>query len=304
MPSPASEGRPLPRGYGGARGFEHRIEALLAGGGCVQAIGRSYEGRALQAYQWESTPAAPRLLLLSLLHPMEWIGLETHLALLGTLLDPAAGGPGPANPRLRPSVASVPIANPDGFHRVEADLRAGRFRWRRGNIARVDLNRNFPVDHRARTGLRAAWPLHRPGPSPLSEPETRAIAQFARSFRPTIAISLHSFGRWIFVPPAGRWRRAPASDTLLRRAREASGLAHYRSAVLGRWSPFFRAHGTELDFLHEELGAASYLVELSGGGFSRWGATCLLSPFHLFNPPCPEREITRVLPALLRLASS
>jgi hypothetical protein len=52
------------------------------------------------------------------------------------------------------------------------------------------------------------------------------------------------------------------------------------------------------------LGAATFLVELSGGGFPRWGAARLLSPFHLFNPPRPGEEIARILPALHQLIFS
>jgi hypothetical protein len=316
--------RPLPAGYGGAIDLETRIEALLRAGGRTETLGRSVEGRELRAHVWgpavpgPAAEAARRVLLLSLLHPMEWIGLEVHLSLLEAWLHRrrmssagnAAGSPAASEAfagsepfGLPPgtAVASIPMANPDGFARVEEALRTGRPRWVRGNAARVDLNRNFPVGHRRRPRALGAWPLYRPGPSPLSEPETAAIAAFARRFRPAIAISLHSYGRRVFVPPARRRRPLAGTPEMLACARRAIGSGRYRAAVLGSWSPLFRAAGTEIDFLHEEVGARAYLVEVSSGGFARWGWRRALVPFCLFNPPEPAREIALVLPMLHRL---
>jgi hypothetical protein len=231
---------------------------------------------------------------------MEWIGLEAHLALLESWFPDGPDEEADALPA-GTHVASLPVAHPDGFALVEASLREGRAHWVRANAAGTDLNRNFPSGHRPRSRLFGWWPVYRPGPAPLSEPETAAIAGFVRAYRPTVALSLHSFGRRIFVPPARRRRPLPATAALVERARRAASGSGYRAAALGRWSPFFRAGGTELDFLHEEFGARSFLVEISRGGFARWGARRLLEPFTVFNPPDPESEIARLLPVLRRL---
>lgn len=291
--------RPLPRGYGGSEALERRLVALLARGGVRETIGSSREGRPIHAYRWGET-CPPAVLVISLLHPMEWIGLETHLALLEALLlhaDPAA------DPAMRrpPGVLSIPVANPDGFARVEASLREGRPRWVRGNAARVDLNRNFPVGHRARPSLLAWWPLYRPGPTPLSEPETAAIAAWIEGKPLRLSVSLHSFGRQVFVPPARAWRPLPGTTSMVAAALTATANSGYRARQLGRWSPFFRAHGTEIDFLREATHAPAFLVEISRGGFGRWGVRRLMQPFYLFNPSQPETEIARVLPVLRRL---
>jgi hypothetical protein len=261
-----------------------------------ETIGSSREGRPIQAYRW-GVASAPAVLVISLLHPMEWIGLETHLALLEGLLldaDPATRRP--------PAILSIPVANPDGFARVEASLRNGRPRWVRGNAARVDLNRNFPIGHRARPSLLAWWPLYRPGPSALSEPETAAIAAWIQGKPVQLSLSLHSFGRRVFIPPARAWRPLPRTASMVAAALTATAGSGYRTGHLGRWSPFFRAHGTEIDFLHEATQAPAFLVEISRGGFGRWGAHRLAQPFFLFNPPWPEREIAQILPVLRRLA--
>jgi hypothetical protein len=319
--------RSLPAGYGGRDALDRRLEALLACGGRREVIGSSRQGRPIHALCWGEV-GAPAVLVMSLLHPMEWIGLETHLALLESLLLPgekhgaddrtAHGAPppiaaalprraaaselvGPATHR-PPALFSIPVVNPDGFAGVEASLQDGRPRWVRGNAAHVDLNRNFPAGHRARPPLLAWWPLYRPGPCALSEPETAAVAGWVKGKAVRLSLSLHSFGRQVYVAPARAWRPLPGTAPMVAAALAATAGSGYGARQLGRWSPFFRARGTELDFLYEATDAPAFLVEISRGGFGRWGASRLFQPFCLFNPPHPEREIARILPVLRRLA--
>ena len=72
----------------------------------------------------------------------------------------------------------VPVANPDGY--------AAR---RRQNSAGIDLNRNFPA---ANFSSAARNKKNSPGPSPLSEPESRAIHDLVLSLKPTRILTLHS----------------------------------------------------------------------------------------------------------------
>jgi protein MpaA len=70
------------------------------------------------------------------------------------------------------SVIIVPIANPDGY--------AARSR---SNARGVDLNRNFPAESFKAT--------RRHGDAPLSEPESRALYELVRRFRPDRIVSIH-----------------------------------------------------------------------------------------------------------------
>lgn len=83
----------------------------------------------------------------------------------------------------------VPVVNPDGL--------LGR-PPRRMNAHGVDLNRNFPTPHwekdapvywQRRTGKD---PRRWPGPSPLSEPETRFLHDQMEQFRPHLIVSIHA----------------------------------------------------------------------------------------------------------------
>jgi hypothetical protein len=311
---------PVP-GYSMGEALEARLDRLRQSGVEQVEIGRSREGRPLRGFIWRSPeagsgdPVGPSIFLLSLLHPMEWIGLEANLALLEGWAEPR---PGLYNLPPNAVVFSVPMANPDGCARVCDALHRGQPRWVRGNAAGIDLNRNFPVGFRPRSNRLAFWPLYRPGPAPLSEPETAAVAAWVGSREIHLGLSFHSFGRKIFYPPAFQYRSGTGSrphreglqDALAPAGLEAGAALDQDSASaysvqqLGRWLPVFRARGTEIDFLHAATGSLAYLVELSVGGFGRWGRRRLGHPFFLFNPPRPEEELGRVLPILRRLAET
>jgi protein MpaA len=122
-----------------------RLEAVAALG--FPEIGRSSENRPIFGRRFGG-PGAP-LLVFGGIHGDEPASVDALLALAGRLGDGA------------PPLWLVPAANPDG-------LAAGR-----KNSARDgDLNRNFP----ARSFAREHAPGYFPGPGPLSEPETRALA--------------------------------------------------------------------------------------------------------------------------------
>lgn len=93
----------------------------------------------------------------------------------------------------------APLVNPDGLLRD---------RSQRTNIRGVDLNRNFPTTDWHRES-REYWvnkthsdPRRFPGPAPLSEPESRWVAEEIERFRPNVVISVHApFGLLDFDGP-------------------------------------------------------------------------------------------------------
>ena len=107
----------------------------------------------------------------------------------------------------------VPIANPWARMYVETHPEDGQ--CRRTNVNGVDLNRNFPVIPISTTSLLAETMYSNqevysdnemgrsemyPGPNPLSEYESLAIADFLAEVQPHVLINVHSGGNDILLP--------------------------------------------------------------------------------------------------------
>lgn len=83
----------------------------------------------------------------------------------------------------------IPLLNPDGLLRTKSQ---------RMNENGVDLNRNFPsynwhaeaTDYWERRTSKN--PRRYPGPSPLSEPESKWLYEEIERFRPTVIVSVHA----------------------------------------------------------------------------------------------------------------
>jgi protein MpaA len=72
----------------------------------------------------------------------------------------------------------------------------------RQNARGVDLNRNFGAGWQ---GGGQAWDTYYPGPSPFSEPETRAARRFVKEHRPDITIWYHQAMRLVTLTKRHRW---------------------------------------------------------------------------------------------------
>ena len=124
-------------------------------------LGRSIEGRPIDAYEVGDPQSSRRELVVGCIHGDETAGIAVARRL----------------ERLAPAGVDlwiVPVLNPDG---AAAD--------RRGNAHGVDLNRNFPW-HWGRLGGEFYS-----GPRPLSEPESKIAYRLIRRLRPQVSIWFH-----------------------------------------------------------------------------------------------------------------
>jgi hypothetical protein len=292
------------RGLGPYRGYGEMLSAiadLARRGAALELVGHSVRDEPLFALVFGPRSAKRGTALLSGIHPNEWIGIETHLALLERLVE---------HPPTDRRVVSLVVTNPDGVLRVESNLRARRRRFVRHNARGVDLNRNFP-SYWGRRGLARLllWPVFRPGTRAASEPEVRAITSWLKGSMIDRAISFHSFGGMVLFPYGAMWRE-PIDVAEHRRwarhiAERADAHHPYRAVQSARWVPGFTAPGMELDWFHDQHGALSLLIEVSRGGIvdrsygSRWQRLGkALEPFAWFNPPRPERSALAVAAAV------
>ncbi|HMJ10530.1 MAG TPA: M14 family metallopeptidase [Polyangiaceae bacterium] len=272
------------RRLGAYRGYAEMLGALRElskGGAALEAIGESVTGEPILAVTIGNRDSKRTSIVLSGLHPMEWISIETNLALLQRLAQ---------RPMSDRRVVAVPMANPDGIIEVERNLRLGRRRLVRFNRSGVDLNRNFPVHWNRLSLSRLMLGRYRPGSAPASEPEVRAITAFLTGSMVDRALSLHSFGGAVLHPYGARLR-PPLDVTEHRRwarhiAERADTRNPYRVVQCSHWLPGFTAPGMELDYFHDQHGALSLLVECTRGGLSARSTSLrrCLEPFAWYNP--------------------
>lgn len=126
-------------------------------------LGQSVEGRAIECLSFGT--GDDTILFIATIHGSESAGTP----LLGELAEHLRVHPELLRGR---QVALIPVANPDGYDRRT-----------RLNARRVDLNRNFPAGNRKNRT--------RYGRSAFSEPESRAIGEAIRRYRPDRIVSIH-----------------------------------------------------------------------------------------------------------------
>ena len=131
-------------------------------------IGRSSQGRPIQAVRIGSPRARVKLLVVGAVHGNEPAGKQVVARLRR------------ARPPRGTAIWLIEDANPDGSA-------VGS----RHNAGGVDLNRNFPYRWRHQDGV------YESGPGPASEPETQAIQRFVERERPRVTLWYHQALRMV-----------------------------------------------------------------------------------------------------------
>jgi protein MpaA len=126
-------------------------------------IGHSVDGRPIYAWSYGPDRARRKVLVVGCIHGNECAAFAILAALRRSRVGAGA------------QLWLVPEFNPDG---TAADTRQ--------NAHGVDLNRNFPY-----RWTPISDPTYDSGPSPASEPETRAAMAFVRRIRPAVTIWYH-----------------------------------------------------------------------------------------------------------------
>lgn len=254
----------------------------------VEKIGTTHQGRPIWAFHVRSdAPVERKVLVFSGIHALEWISVEVATELLVESLQiPPAGV----------DLTVIPLLNPDGRAKVEADLAAGETIYRRGNARNVDLNRDFATHRDARAVWRHILPGYyasSPSQTGFSEPESRALDALAAREQYDRAASLHAFGGFFYHPWSGRWARTDDHAEFVRLGRlmeDAQGAHAYKTRQLSRWGFFFRAQGTELDHLYAAHGTLTFLIELTRSGIRPLRPRTWRTYFRWYNPDNPRRH--------------
>lgn len=173
------------------------------------------------------------------------------------------------------SLYVVPLVNPDG-----ADLAAGAIDpnsaeyqgakalaarqedvpfpggWK-ANLQGVDLNLNYPACWEKAREQKAQWagPKDYPGEKPLSQPETKALADFTRRLKPHAVAAWHTQGGEIYA--ADREGRMPDGELAKRMART--------SGYCLRQVPPESANAGYRDWVLQEFGIPAFTIEAGHG---------------------------------------
>lgn len=195
--------------------------------------------------EWRISDRDPRLMVRR--HPGDGAGMYYRLLTEGLLLERGAGGL-VAAAAMPPGPGAGPAAMPH--------LRRAPARWG------LDFNRNWPAHWHPEGRQPGA------GPYPLSEPETRAVAEFVLA-RPNIGayIALHTHGGVLLRPPAtGDDERLNAADRALYQLVGAMGTRVTGYPVKSTYAAFATDPDTPLvkgadDWAHDHLGLMSFTIE-------------------------------------------
>jgi predicted deacylase len=283
-------------------GLERDWRALVANaGGRETIVGTSVQGRPLWRFDLGRRDAgAPTVLLTALIHGVEVIG---SLALLDAVRALVAE----ANPILESShLVLMPVANPDAFaynmDRFDRGFGAGR----RKNARGVDLNRNFPpvggVESRHPfSGSRFRFSPHHRGPFPLSEPESRAIADVATTVRPQVAMGFHSFGNMLLYPWGHTRAPNPRTSAYQDLVAAFSGSLARTPYRCGQAITFYPTIGDLDDWLDASFGTLALTVEVGALDRRLFHPRRFFNAFCWMNPADVENTVRNVTPAVLAL---
>lgn len=299
-----------PEGYRSGAAVEDWVTGLDGRPGTrIRTFGSSVEGRPLRAVEI-SGPAGshrPLVMVIANIHGCEVISSELAMAIVDALTAPHPGAAA-ADLLERADVTVVPVVNPDGRSRALASLRR-RSPIRpapRRNADGVDLNRNWPWapgvrDHWSPTSgtrrIRSPW--YR-GRHPLSEPETRALAELIDRRPPRVLLNLHSTGQIVTYPWSGR--PDPTADAgrfeqIAQAFTRAQPTWTYRSKQSSSWYPIA---GSSNDWLYATHGTLALTVETGvPGGSVRRNVRRAGTFFWYANPDDPAAHIANDLPACL-----
>ncbi|MDB5177780.1 MAG: peptidase carboxypeptidase [Candidatus Saccharibacteria bacterium] len=203
----------------------------------VQTIGYSKNGRAIQAYFYGN--GGETVLFVGAFHGDERNSKTIMDSWMSELESKARDIPATRQ------VVVVPMVNPDG---IAAN--------RRNNSNNVDLNRNFATSNWQKD---ITSPINQPienggGSTPMSEPETQAIAALTSRLQPRVTVSYHSVAGYAIGNEAGD------SGSLAAIYAQLSGYQN----MTGNGGAFdYSITGSYEDWIAQKLGLPSLIIELA-----------------------------------------
>ena len=275
-----------------------------AANGQLHTLGTSVEGRAIYGIELPSPQAdAPSVLVCANIHGVEFIAAEVALGVLGAAAIP--GSP-VSTLRERANIWVIPSLNPDAYAKTRRAEGRGALDTLRKNANGVDLNRNFPrPDHLRpiwfnlggwRTGSDEPGNAFFRGKAPLSEPESRTVAEFHERVDIYASANLHSTMGTI-IPPCVRTKQAYGQYAHLANAFRAGQHRWRYRRLASRW--FDRYTGEQEDFQHHQHNTWAVCIEHYPIWVKPWRFYPGSRLFWRFNPRDPTPWIANDVPGLM-----
>lgn len=226
----------------------------------VFSIGRSVQGRGITGYRFGNGPS--KIIFIGAMHGNEKSATATLTSFINDL---------EANHHRIPAhrtIIVIPNLNPDGY---AANSRT--------NANNVDLNRNFPA-HNWKSGVTmpgGAYLENGGGSEPMSEPESKAIANFVTSQSPRLVISYHSVGGMAIANEKG--------DSLELAGAYGRKMGYW---VMGNESSHafdYDTTGSFEDWMAERYGFPAILIELTTRASNEFSARQKEAMWAIVNAP-------------------
>jgi len=236
----------------------------------LEEIGKSVEARPiyLLRFGWSRSKDQPKALVAGGIHAEEFIGTAVAMEVCRELAEKSGNDPALKDLLNQIEIDIIPVHNPDGYARVYNTNGKGGEKGMRKNAGGVDLNRNFPVVPGAKSlhplaGNRRPRSSYYMGPEPLSEPESRAMAELVKNDHYFVVFNLHSVAGKFLYPYAHSKSMAPDRELFIEigQALQSSQKNHpYRIQQSYSWYPTL---GDPDDYNYMALGIPSFTIEVS-----------------------------------------
>lgn len=228
----------------------------------TEVIGKSVDGRDIHAVKIGN--GSNKTLVTASIHSREWITTNLVMEQIDSYAQAYMKGNSISGVNVRNTLDQVtlhfiPMVNPDGVTLVQQGAYAlgntsellkinngsNDFKHWKANSRGVDLNRNFSVgwDNASSHPSKPSSQFYK-GPKPNSEPETRALVNYANKHNFNGAISYHSSGELIYWDGSAKGSNFIETQRIANIAGNKTGYSVIREIdqYLGHFSDWFAYH--------------------------------------------------------------
>ena len=229
------------------------------------SIGKSLEGRDIWALKISDNPTVdeldePSVLFNSMHHAREIMTPEVSIDIIEYLLTNYKSINKVTDWVDSTQIWVIPMFNVDGNNKMW-----NHDSWWRKNTRGgygVDLNRNYPTGWNSCNGSSGSQSSQTyRGPSPASEPETKAMMNFIANKRPVFDISYHAYSELVIYPYGCGDRRTQTKEVVEKIGDHIADLLDYKPGTA--WELLYNADGGDIDWMYEAYQVIPYVIELN-----------------------------------------